>query len=341
MPLSFLSLPPEIRVKIYRILLRDEVDHKPNVIDPVPWLYANNSRGTEGAFDLLPLLRTCQVVRREAIAILYGHSIFSFDDDLYSDCISNCGITWMYTFLRLIGPVNRSCLQDIHIHLCELRYCYYTNEVIPGEVAETNGGKYLGDAFELLSQGHFLRSIVFTLDPRRSVSSEKTSALASHLFRPIKESKLLRQLQKIKGLGFFKCQEIKPTTADTSTEFSEVCMTEQAKAIYRQLQTKLTRPKNPKPKTTAHKLVETEGTDIITHAVKISNHRKKLQKKIDEATAQVQEWKTLQSRIEETTQQIQEWEEAKLAIDDGIKSFQQFSATITPLAEPDDSTKSP
>lgn len=342
MPLSFLNLPPEIRVKIYRILLQDEDDRKRNVIDPVPSVCGTGSEAKEIVCDLLPLLRTCQVVRHEAVAILYGRSIFNFTDDWWDDSISSCGITWMYTFLKLIGPLNRFVLREIHIQISEFRYCYYTNEAIPGEIGDKNGGKYLGDAFEFLSQCHFLDSIVFILDPRKTSQTEKISTLASHLFRPIKESKLLRQLQKIKGLFTFECRQIKPATGDTSTEFSEVCMTEESKAIYRQLQMELTRPINPKPKTATRKLVENEGgTDFVTQAVKTCKYRKKLQKKIDEATTQVQEWKTLQSRIEETTQQIQHWERAKNAIDEKINSFRRFSATIAPLAEPGDGTKSP
>lgn len=339
MSLSFLGLPPEIRVKIYRILLGDNSDDVANVIDPAPSVVGPISECKEGVCDLLPLLRTCKMVKSEASATLYGRTVFSFtDESLHKDRIGHCGITWMYTFLKLIGPMNRMHLRVIYIEISEFRYCYYTDEVIPGKVAEKNGGSYLGDAFELLSQCHFLQSIVFILDHRRSSAMETTSSLASHLFRPVKESKLLRQLQKIKGLESFECLQDKPGNGDALREFSKVSMTQKSEAIYQQVQMELTEPDIPKQKIASSKKTDKHGTEIMMQGVKPFEHRTELQKKIDAATAQVQEWKALRSRIEETTQQIQQWEEAKLLMDDEIENFQRFSAATTLRVEPGDST---
>ena len=107
----------------------------------------------------------------------------------------------MYTFLKQIGPTNRILLNAIYIRISNFRYCYYTNKVIPGEVAEKNGGNYLGDAFELLSQGHNIGGIVFILGPTASAAPEKTSALAPHLFRPIEQSRLSGSYGRSRGLG--------------------------------------------------------------------------------------------------------------------------------------------
>ena len=154
-------------MKIYRILLQNEFDDETcYMIDPAPSICETVYHSKGLVCDLLPLLRTCKTVEREASAILYGRSTFIFDDDGDWDSVTRikpCGITSMHTFLKQIGPTNRMLLDDILISISNFRFCYYTNEVIPGEIARKNGGNYLGDAFDLLSQGHFLSRIAVVL----------------------------------------------------------------------------------------------------------------------------------------------------------------------------------
>ena len=115
-------------------------------------------------------------------------------------------------------------------------------------------------------------------------------------------------------------------------------MTEESKAIYRQLRTELTTPKTSVPTFARRKENGKTSTVLLENAVKLHEQRKELQERIDSATAQVLEWERIETRITETRKQIRQWEAMMLMIDDGIQDFRRFATKITPLLEFDDST---
>ncbi|MCJ1257285.1 hypothetical protein MMC24_005110 [Lignoscripta atroalba] len=309
MSFSFLNLPPEIRNKIYQILFQGS---KSNVVQPIkkvhhpkpmlPWIR-----------DGVPLLRVCKIVNAEAAAILYGRNVFCFDDSsrgVGGEKINECAITAMYAFLRLIGVENRLRIRYLQIEMHKFRFCYYDNESIVGARAETNGGKYLGDAFELLSRGHGLKEICIELD-----CESNRAKLPSHLFRPIEESKLLQQLQKIKGLKSFRCRMKDPES--------------EAQLIYQKLKHEMTQRVPRKKKAKENNGVDTKAQNLGKKLADMARHRLELQQRIEEASTQVEEWKELQARIEDTSKQVEQWQEETRVIDQAFETFEELSSQVT------------
>ncbi|MCJ1434757.1 hypothetical protein MMC27_004127 [Xylographa pallens] len=200
---SFLYLPPEIRNRIYRLLFYLPSRGVQCVLYPTA-LPTVKERKDMYLSSGLGLLRVCMSVHAEATALLYSHIAFAFSDepsDLYNPTnkISHCGINLMYKFLQIIGFRNRGLLRYIRIKLSNPRYLYYDDEVVPGFDQAPNGGKYLGDAFELLSHNHSLRKITLILRTSTVHETGDLPSLLHHLLRPGQDSRLLQQLNKIRG----------------------------------------------------------------------------------------------------------------------------------------------
>ncbi|OCL13383.1 hypothetical protein AOQ84DRAFT_111179 [Glonium stellatum] len=105
--IGFLTLPPELRNKIYRLLFIAKQD----LIFYFPDNFCLSS-----AF-----LRTCNQVHEEGRSILYGENTFVFERNkytrapLWSPTLKEIGYKDMRLFLKLIGPRNLSMIRDMRI----------------------------------------------------------------------------------------------------------------------------------------------------------------------------------------------------------------------------------
>jgi hypothetical protein len=101
MPTNFLSLPSELRNKIYEQLV---VDHEP--IDP---RFGHNLQ-----YKLTPgLLRANKIIHREASSLLYAQNRFDFTVSISEDVAS---------FLEQIGRNNATYIQHIYIRFPQFFY---------------------------------------------------------------------------------------------------------------------------------------------------------------------------------------------------------------------------
>lgn len=207
MPFPFLQLPPEIRNKVYRLLLVTGNRNKDLAPDVVGLLARNkpNWSNVPDMADSLGLLRICKLVNQEASAVLYGRNNFVFDDSSHQgkslENISTNDFLFLYPWLVLIGEHNRMRLRWIEFTFTRSEYLYCRGEwnLLDTETTEHNDGRYLIDAIALLAKGHALTKIVLDVD----VGNCSTVRMLLHLFRPRSESQLIRQLEKISGLEEF------------------------------------------------------------------------------------------------------------------------------------------
>lgn len=206
MPFTFLQLPPEIRNKIYRLLLitSDRVkDLAPDVIGHL----ARSRRTWEYRADMgdsLSLLRTCTQVNQEASSILYGGHGFHFDDEPINadddDTAGSpiCQFMFFYSWLRLIGTQNRLRLREIWLIFARKKFFYCRGEAntFTFKTVTGTGAEYLVDALELLAGGHALTTMHIVFND--SMGDEEV--LFQHLFRRSSESRLIRQMEDFSGL---------------------------------------------------------------------------------------------------------------------------------------------
>ena len=284
-------------------------DRKDLKVEPIRKVHKANYGGMANG---VALLGVCKVVNEEAAAILYGRGTLCFDDSsrgVEGEKINECSITSLYIWLRLIGAENRARIRNLQIKISKFRFCYYDNESIPGTRAETNGGKYLGDAFELLSHNHRLRKITIIL-----ANESLRSVLPAHFFRPIETSRLLQQLQKVKGLKDFSCTMKDPQGS--------------AKLIYQNLKQEMTQPKPQKEKARSGNVADTKAQNIGKRLAGIAERRTELQERIAAANAQIEEWKVLQARIEETSHQVSQWQEETKVIDGALEALDSLSSEV-------------
>ena len=104
---GFLTLPPELRNKVYRLLF---IARKDLVF------YFPSNFCLSSAF-----LRTCRQIHEEGCGILYGENTFVFERNkytrapLWSPSLKGIGYKDMRLFLKLIGPRNLSMARDIQL----------------------------------------------------------------------------------------------------------------------------------------------------------------------------------------------------------------------------------
>lgn len=206
MAFTFLQLPPEIRNKIYRLLLITSNGAKGLTPDVIGHL-ARSRRTWEYRADMgdsLPLLRTCKLVNQEASSILYGGHGFNFDDepiDADDDRTAGspiCQLMFLYPWLCLIGTQNRWRLRDIWLIFAKKNFFYCRGETntFTSKTVTGTGGEYLVDALELLAGGHALTTMHIVLDDTMG----DQEILFQHLFRRSSESRLIRQMEDFSGL---------------------------------------------------------------------------------------------------------------------------------------------
>ena len=171
MPFPFLKLPPELRDRVYELLL---IHDRPITPDVLGSLYRRHP-------DLLPhvpqgtymILKTCKTVHEEACNVLYGKNEFAFDD--YDHCctkrngtiaekdvdkdeaLHSTDIIDLPFFLQAIGARNRSRIRKILLAFYD--YIFFQCSWEPKPAIRAFGGQYLAKAFQLLSEDHSLVSL--------------------------------------------------------------------------------------------------------------------------------------------------------------------------------------
>lgn len=213
----FFRLPPEVRNMVYGLLF--ETAHKDKNVTPDPTgSRRQNDLGqrTLNLSDSLPLLRTSQLVHREATAVLYGNNVFRFDDHPHNDdehtrpgfemSLSCCDFLTMYFFLVCIGKGNRKKLQHIHLNFSQHDFVVYPDEVYITWVmlCYNAGASFVGDAVDLLATSHHLQTLSVSFGSAGPLTQNKWAPLSELLFF-FPGGKLAGKMSAITGIEQFRC----------------------------------------------------------------------------------------------------------------------------------------
>ncbi|KAI9717388.1 MAG: hypothetical protein M1812_004740 [Candelaria pacifica] len=301
-PFNFMKLPPEIRNKIYRILLRVDFDIRPDINGPLA-AYSGYSGSPEcypRTINHCELLRVSRQVHSEASTVLYRENTFAFSDtdyredwvdEVWDGASHDCDLGNLYTFLCLIGPSNRQKLRTLKFTMMHIGFAYsiggiYPDSDRPGE-HRVPLGQVLANSFELLSKGHNLRTI--------EINCWQISEYYAyeHFFR-MRNSNVLRNLRKIKGIQKLICEE--------DEEYPGPC------EIIRELKAEMNDPsdlsrdektKEPKPRATlSERLVklERERKELTASIRAIGQKLERTDEELTEVTA---EFESISTRMRE------------------------------------------
>ena len=165
-PFPFLRLPPELRYKVYSLVL---VAPRPIWPDVDDWT-------TLETIDGHGLLTTCHLINAEACDILYGKNVFHFDDRLDSVCPDMRHVPNMngiYSFFKDIGNRNRLWLRHISLEFWHSYFLFYEEEELHQypDRGSYSRARILGKALQLLAKGHALKSLRITI---RNVDNKDT-----------------------------------------------------------------------------------------------------------------------------------------------------------------------
>ena len=198
---GFLSLPPELREKVYFHLFHftepihsdctsiREFCHKPR----------KSSKGG------CALIRTCKLIAVEATFVLYRSNKFRF-----SNRTNPYFAVGVYAFLRSIGPENRAMIRHLII------------EISYADVFTIEGEEHLDynivrcarqflKAMELLQQNHGLE--IFEINVKPLLVKNGGEDEYNRLFSD-RTAKVIQDMSKIKGLRRFKIWEWKDEWLD-------------------------------------------------------------------------------------------------------------------------------
>lgn len=262
-----------------------------------------------GLSDSLALFRTCKSLQAEAAACLYGQNVLSFDDPYFwtgrvtRPTQNSCGVTSMSAFLTLIGPLNRRSIGYIRIHINSATYFHYKGEF---NYSPTGHARFLGDAFDLLSsQGHSLKEHELRV----------TASCVAQFLRPIGQSLLLRKLAKLSGGLQFRLsqQDGKPWDMD------DLALPQSGSLLYKHLQEHLAGPKLVQ---TFGSPIEKQAHAISTEVIVISNRYGGLQKSVNAAEKQMQEWIGDESWTQMMNILVRDWKVQLKRIEDGLGSME-------------------
>ena len=156
---GFLSLPPELRNKVYRLIFVADTDLR--------WGSPTNFCRS-GQF-----LSTCRTVYSEGCSILYGENTFHFERNrttrgyFWEPVHKEIGYKDFHQFLKKIGPENLAHLRDIKLHLEDATLCstQYLNSV---EDRRYINDEYLIDCLRILRTAR-LRKLVVGFYGRRAL----------------------------------------------------------------------------------------------------------------------------------------------------------------------------
>lgn len=148
---GFLSLPPELRNKVYRLIFVADTDLR--------WGNPTNFCRS-GQF-----LSTCRTVYSEGCSILYGENTFHFERNrttrgyFWEPVHKEIGYKDFHQFLKKIGPENLAYLRDIKLNLEDATLCstQYLNSV---EDRRYINDEYLIDCLRILRTARLRKLIV-------------------------------------------------------------------------------------------------------------------------------------------------------------------------------------
>ena len=211
MALSSFTLPLEVRNMIYEVLFVS--DHSEKLITPdLDWYHRDQPRGPNLS-NCLPLLRTCQNVHEEAVSVLYGSNVFTFNDQRhgtdgmgfveFSFTVHWCDFYPILGFFIRIGRRNRARIHHLRLHFMSTVFIAYPAEVEQGSHSVEPRGKahWIGDALELLSSNHNLHSFELVFGRKNSVAhGVKTHEEFQFMFGGETPRKLVRKMMLFKNV---------------------------------------------------------------------------------------------------------------------------------------------
>ena len=165
---------------IYEVLFVS--DHPEKLITPdLVWYHRDQPRGPNLS-NCLPLLQTCQNVHEEAVSVLYGSNVFTFNDQRHDTegmgvvefifTVQRCDFAPMLLFLIRIGRRNRARIHHLRLHFMSTVFIAYRGEVEQGShsVERRGAANWIGDSLELLSSNHNLHSFELIFGSKDSVT---------------------------------------------------------------------------------------------------------------------------------------------------------------------------
>ena len=235
----FLSLPPELRKKVYFHLLHSDHPVHPDATGTQD-LYRSTNVYRSYFNTGCALIQTCKLIAAEATTVLYRSNIFKFSDLPYTPndglVVLDCDIMGMYIFLRLIGPSNRTKIRHM---IVKLTYTVADRiKLIEGKEYDRVGmpryGRPFSKVLELLRWGHGLD--IFELDGVRWWTWKEYKE-----FFTDRKSNVIQLMSKIKDLKALECSDPELLGHDAQRKGSEEDRV--AKETVRWLRKEMTAPK--------------------------------------------------------------------------------------------------
>jgi hypothetical protein len=169
-PTSLLTVPKEIRLKIYRELFVTQTGF--NFASPI-----NFTRTSQ-------LFRVCREINDEAPPILYGENSFHFERSyrsrgpFYAASQKEIGYKDVRRFFKMIGPTNISYIKYVSFHLHDA-YAWNTRYVKSDADRRYVNDAVLFDIFQMIAANTILNKLAVKFDGRASVKSHDRLFLRS------------------------------------------------------------------------------------------------------------------------------------------------------------------
>lgn len=179
-----MKLPPEIRNRIYEDALCVEGEICPTGLGNHNRWQHTNSAAKDNSMSV-SILRTGKQIYGEAAPILYGKNHFTFIDGPAPRFSTMWDLVGMYAFFVIIGRKNRMSVRHLTIRLTKLSGVAYHGYA--------RNARELGESFDILSQGHNLRSLHIEFGDWRR---DKTTYWNFFMGK-----RLVENLVKMKGIG--------------------------------------------------------------------------------------------------------------------------------------------
>ena len=211
MPLTLESLPNDIRMEIYRNVLKGTDDIHP---DPDNGRF-DHDMPTGKPSGCLPILLTSKLLHEEATSVLYSENTFIFSEHpigatpfftaSVNAALPRCDFTTMYDFVLAIGSHNRHKLRRIKLEFRVVsQFMDFPNELAHARPAGYGGGAVLAEAIELLARTNRLTIVEIARIPFQTPAFKNHPSF--NLF--YKESSLGVRLRLLKYIKRLVCKEV-------------------------------------------------------------------------------------------------------------------------------------
>lgn len=285
------------------------------------------------------ILRVCKAVHAEAPSVLYNQNIFRFRDRQSTTAfrrappLKHCSLMFIYLFLQVIGTQNRRSIAHLELTIGNIRYLYYEGEASQDYRSYINAGKCLGDAFELLSHGHSLKSLELSFEAYKETGAQ---FYLPHLLRSTTQSRLLQQMMKLNGLVALNFSYLNlnhwgegRTQLEIPAELNSQCQALKEQLLSpRQANVQAQNRKLPVVPfvnlTALGKAVPT----IFHKIVEVSERYVALQEQVATAKEDVAVWKALQDKVAVAEIQIQSWTAEMKSIEQGLEQFENLAMDV-------------